>query len=59
MADHPKLAWTQADLPPKLREVPEGAVLVAKAVYNARLLAGTKGDPITETLAELKKRKIT
>ncbi len=59
MATNPTLAWKVSELPDTLRNLPEGARLVAKAIYNGRLLSGLPGDPVTETLRELKVRRVT
>lgn len=59
MADNPTLAWKVKELPPALRSLPEEARLVAKAIYNGRLLSDLPGDPVAETLRELKVRHVT
>jgi hypothetical protein len=56
MADYPDLAFRARDLPAALRELPEETRKVAKAIYNARLLARGQHDAVPGTLEELKKR---
>ena len=51
------LAWRCRDLPAQLRGLPEETRKVAKAQYNAHLLAGLPGDPVETTLAYLRKRR--
>lgn len=51
-----ELAWTLSDLPEELRNLPEPENKIAKAIYNGRVLAEAEGDPVQETLAELKRR---
>ena len=58
MEDYPTLAWRVNDLPEQLRWADVKAQKAAKAIYNARLLAGLPGDPIEETIADLRRRGI-
>lgn len=53
-----QLAWTTKLLPDALRNLPEGALLMAKALYNARLLAGREDGAEDAVLAELTAKKI-
>lgn len=57
-ADAPQLAFRVCDLPGELRQLPETAVRVAHALYNAALLARGPHDAVPGTLEELRKRKL-
>lgn len=59
MEEQPTLAWRVNDLPEQLRWLDIEARKAAKAIYNARLLAALPGDPVEETLAELRRRGIS
>jgi len=57
--DAPDLAWRLRDLPQELLLLPEEAHKVARAIYNARLLAkGPHESVVADTLAELRQRRI-
>jgi hypothetical protein len=51
-----KLAWTKAELPAALRDLPNELWKVAKGIYNGHLLSATDGDPVENTLAEMRRR---
>jgi len=52
----PQLAWTKSDLPAALRDLANDLWKVAKGIYNGHLLSATDGDPVENTLAEMRRR---